>query len=119
MSVQGIAWVALRPALPLLVVRAAEEAGKRSSSVAFLSVHSSSGAVHHPRLLFHFYLPVFYVSNFSTDPLILSSISVVLKKSFPHGSRHAGLVMPEHPVRVLLITCFYWKPCFPVLPPHL
>lgn len=58
--------------------------------MAFLSVHSSSGSrrcfhswlavfpTHHPRLIFHFYLPAFYVRGFSTDPLI-SSISVVLK----------------------------------------
>lgn len=30
-----------------------------------------------------------------------------------------GCIMPELPVNVFLITCFYWKPQFPVLPPHL
>ena len=36
-----------------------------------------------------------------------------------HVSLPAGCITPELPVNVFLITCFYWKPRFPVLPPHL
>lgn len=65
-----------------------------------------------------------YSRDFPGDPVILSSPSI---NSFPlecilacmRLSLSGGCTMPKLPVNVFLITCFYWKPQFPVLPPRL
>lgn len=105
-----LVWVPLRPALGC---------GLSWQTLQY-TVAEVTGAVSIPDWpCFRLTLPAFYVTDFSTDPLILSSISVVLKTSFPRGSCRAGPMMPKDSVSVFLITCFYWKPCFPVLPPRL
>lgn len=80
-------------------------------------------------LLFHFSLTTLdFLMGLSQWPsdLVLHFNHLKKKKKKPTCipacmclSLPDGCIMPELPVNVFLITCFYWKPQFPVLPPHL
>lgn len=83
-------------------------------------------ACHRPRLWVSIFVSqlLIFSWDFPSDPVILSSTSI---NSFAPKcilacmrlSLSGGCIMPKLPVNVFLITCFYWKPQFPVLPPHL
>lgn len=75
----------------------------------------------------HVFQPLAFSWDFPSDPVILSSTSVKLGFFFFPLRVHPCLlvslpswvIMPKLTGNVFLIICFYWKPWFPVLPPHL
>lgn len=81
-------------------------------------------------LLFHFWCfqPLIFSWDFPGDPLIPSSTPIKVYFFLSRACIAARMCLSlscwvyhakKLPVNVFLITCFYWKPWLPVLPPRL